>query len=77
MKSNRGFYDIFVKTCAINPSKQAVRQYTNGKYLTFTYSELFGICEYISQHLLQLKCNKNIVGLLTDRNVIVPCAIAA
>ncbi|XP_068627753.1 beta-alanine-activating enzyme [Battus philenor] len=77
MKSRRGFYDVFVKTCAINPSKKAVCQYNNGEYNIYTFSELFGVCEYISQNLLQLECNKDIVGLVTDRNVIVPCAIAA
>ncbi|XP_013140659.1 PREDICTED: acyl-CoA synthetase family member 4 [Papilio polytes] len=77
MKSKRGFYDVFVKTCAVNPSKKAVRQYKNETYNTYTYSELFGVCEYISQILLQLDCNREVIGLVTDRNVIVPCAIAA
>ncbi|CAG5044755.1 unnamed protein product [Parnassius apollo] len=38
---------------------------------------MYGVCEYISQSLLQLKCYKDVIGLLTDRNVIVPCVIAA
>ncbi|CAH4036098.1 unnamed protein product [Pieris brassicae] len=73
----RGYYDVFVRTCAIYPSNIAIRQYNNGYYSTYTYSELYGICEYISQNLQQLNCTKGIVGLISERNIIVPCVIAA
>lgn len=73
----RGYYDVFVQTCAKNPSSIAVRLYDNGNYKNFTYSELYGVCEYLSQNLQQLKCNKGIIGLVSERNIIIPCIIAA
>ncbi|XP_028161809.1 beta-alanine-activating enzyme [Ostrinia furnacalis] len=77
MKLKRGYYDVFVQTCAKNPSSIAVRHYDNGIYKNYTYSELYGVCEYISQNLQQLKCNKGIIGLVSERNIIIPCVIAA
>lgn len=73
----RGYYDVFVKTCANYPSNIAIRHYNNGYYDTYTYSELYGTCEYISQNLQQVNCNKGLVGLISERNIIVPCVIAA
>ncbi|XP_045492128.1 beta-alanine-activating enzyme [Colias croceus] len=77
MKFKRGYYDVFVNTCANYPSNIAIRHYNNGLYKNYTYSELYGVCEYISQNLQQLNCNKGIIGLITERNIIVPCIIAA
>lgn len=51
--------------------------YKEGDYIAYTYSELYGVCEYISQNLQQLECDKGIVGILSQRNCIIPCAIAA
>ncbi|CAH2244632.1 jg3861 [Pararge aegeria aegeria] len=77
MKLKHGYYDIFVRTCAKNPSRIAVRHYNNGVYSNYTYSELYGVCEYISQNLQQLVCGKGIIGLVSERNIIIPCVIAA
>ncbi|CAH0397000.1 unnamed protein product [Chilo suppressalis] len=77
MKFKRGYYDIFLQTCAKNPSNIAVRHYNNGIYRYYTYSELYGVCEYISQNLQILKCNKGVIGLVSERNIIVPAVIAA
>ncbi|XP_072942100.1 beta-alanine-activating enzyme isoform X2 [Epargyreus clarus] len=77
MKAKRGYYDVFVRSCARYPSNIAVRLYNNGVYLHYTYSELYGICEYISQNLQQLKCNKGVIGVLSQRNIIIPCVLAA
>ncbi|XP_026765180.2 beta-alanine-activating enzyme [Galleria mellonella] len=77
MKFKRGYYDVFLQTCAKNPSRIAVRHYDNSIYKHYTYSELYGVCEYISQNLQQLKCNKGIIGLISERNIIIPCVIAA
>ncbi|CAK1544708.1 unnamed protein product [Leptosia nina] len=77
MENKRGYYDIFVNTCATYPSNVAVRHYNNGVYENYSYSELYGVCEYISQNLQQINCTKGIVGLVSDRNIIVPCVIAA
>lgn len=77
MNLKRGYYDVFVKTCAKYPSNVAVRYYDDGTYKTYTYSELYGVCEYISQNLQQLKCNKGVIGLVSERNIIIPCMIAA
>ncbi|XP_075972142.1 aminoadipate-semialdehyde dehydrogenase [Anticarsia gemmatalis] len=77
MKVKRGYYDVFVKTCAKYPSSVAVRHYDDGVYKNYTYSELYGVCEYISQNLQQLKCNKGVIGLVSERNIIIPCMIAA
>lgn len=73
----RGYYDIFIRTCAKYPSKTAVIQYDNGVYNHYTYSELYGICEYLTQNLQQLKCNKGTIGLISERNIAIPCLIAA
>lgn len=77
MKVKRGYYDVFVRTCAKYPSSIAVRHYDNGVYKNYTYSELYGVCEYMTQNLQQLKCNKGIIGLVSERNIIIPCVIAA
>nr|XP_026491057.1 beta-alanine-activating enzyme [Vanessa tameamea] len=77
MKFKYGYYDVFVRTCAKYPSSIAIRHYDNGFYKTYTYSELYGVCEYISQNLQQLTCKKGIIGLISERNIIIPCVIAA
>ncbi|XP_059051331.1 beta-alanine-activating enzyme [Achroia grisella] len=77
MKFKRGYYDVFLRTCAKSPSSIAVRHYENGVYRSYTYSELYGVCEYISQNLQQIKCNKGIIGLISKRNIIIPSVIAA
>ncbi|KAM3967927.1 aminoadipate-semialdehyde dehydrogenase [Aphomia sociella] len=77
MKFNRGYYDVFVRTCAKNPSNIAVRHYQDGVYKNYTYSELYGVCEYISQNIQQLKCSRGIIGLMSERNIIIPCIVAA
>ncbi|XP_049888105.1 beta-alanine-activating enzyme [Pectinophora gossypiella] len=77
MKYKRGYYDVFVRTCAVHPSRVAVRLYQDNKYKCYTYSELYGVCEYISQQLQQLHCNKGVIGLVSKTNIIVPCVIAA
>ncbi|XP_053599976.1 beta-alanine-activating enzyme [Plodia interpunctella] len=77
MKVKHGYYDVFVRTCARSPSNIAVRHYQNGVYKTYSYSELYGVCEYMSQILQQLHCNRGIIGLVSERNVIIPCIIAA
>lgn len=77
MKLKHGYYDIFVQTCAKYSSKVAVRYYKDGAYKNYTYSELYGVCEYISQNLLQLTCKKGIIGLVSKRNILIPCVIAA
>ncbi|XP_013185822.2 beta-alanine-activating enzyme [Amyelois transitella] len=77
MKVKHGYYDVFVRTCAKSPSNIAVRHFYNGSYKTYTYSELYGVCEYISQNMQQLQCSKGIIGLVSERNVIIPCVIAA
>lgn len=77
MKFKRGYYDVFVRTCAKYPSKIAIREYENGVYKNYSYSELYGGCEYISQNLQQLECNKGIIGLVSERNILIPCIIAA
>ncbi|XP_023942105.2 beta-alanine-activating enzyme [Bicyclus anynana] len=77
MKLRNGYYDIFVRTCAKNPSRVAMRYYNMGIYNNYTYSELYGVCEYISQNLQQLVCGKGIIALVSERNIIIPCVIAA
>lgn len=77
MKSDRGYYDVFIRTCAKFPSSIAMRYYENGIYANYTYSELYGVCEYISQNLQQLNCTTGIIGLVSERNIITPCIIAA
>lgn len=77
MTHNRGYYDVFVRTCAKYPSNVAVRHYVNEEYKTYTYSELYGVCEYIAQNLQQLQCNRGVIGLVSERNIIIPCVIAA
>lgn len=77
MKLTRGYYDVFVRTCAKYPSNIAVRYYHDGIYKTYTYSELYGACEYIFQNLQHLNCNKGVIGLVSERNNIIPCIIAA
>lgn len=77
MKFKRGYYDVFVRTCAKSPSKIAVRLYDNGAYKKYTYSELYGVCEYISQNIQQLDSGKGVIGLVSERNIIIPCVIAA
>ncbi|KAG7305456.1 hypothetical protein JYU34_009525 [Plutella xylostella] len=77
MKSKNGYYDLFVQMCAKFPSNIAIREYSNGRYNTYSYSELYGVCEYIYQNLQQLHCTKGVIGILSDRNMIVPCVIAA
>lgn len=68
---------MFLRACGKWPSNIAVRSYNDGKFNTYTYSELYGICEYICQNLQQLKCTKGLIGLVSERNVIIPCVIAA
>lgn len=77
MKVKRGYYDVFVDTCAKYPSNIAVRHYVDGVYKTYTYSELYGVCEYLSQKLQLLQCNRGVIGLVSERNIIIPCIIAA
>uniref|UniRef100_A0A2A4K170 AMP-dependent synthetase/ligase domain-containing protein n=1 Tax=Heliothis virescens TaxID=7102 RepID=A0A2A4K170_HELVI len=77
MKVKRGYYDVFVNTCAKFPSNVAVRHYVDGVYKNYTYSELYGVCEYISQKLQLMLCNKGVIGLVSKRNIIIPCVIAA
>ncbi|CAH0628587.1 unnamed protein product [Chrysodeixis includens] len=77
MKVKRGYYDVFVRTCGKYSSNVAVRHYDNGVYKNYTYSELYGVCEYISQNLQQVTCNKGVIGLVSERNIIIPCVIAA
>lgn len=77
MKNTRGFYDMFIRTCAKWPSNTAVQYYNRGKYDIYSYSELYGVCEYISQNLQQLQCNNGIIGIISKTNVIIPCIIAA
>ena len=77
MKVKRGYYDVFVNTCAKYPSSIAVRHYVGDGYKNYTYSELYGVCEYISQQLQNRQCNKGVIGLVSERNIIIPCVIAA
>lgn len=77
MKRKNGYYDVFLQTCARYPSKIALRIYDNGIYRHYTYSEIYGACEYISQNLQQLKFSRGVIGLVSDRNIIIPCVIAA
>ncbi|XP_034825211.1 beta-alanine-activating enzyme [Maniola hyperantus] len=77
MKLRHGYYDMFVRTCAKYPSRIAMRHYVNDAYKNYTYSELYGVCEYISQNLQQLVCGKGIIALVSERNIIIPCVIAA
>lgn len=77
MKFTRGYYDTFVKTCAKYPSNNAVRVYSNDEYKCYTYSEMYGVCEYIAQSLQQFQCSKSIIGLVSRTNMIIPCVIAA
>ncbi|VVC89812.1 unnamed protein product [Leptidea sinapis] len=77
MKFKHGYYKMFVNTCAKYPSRVAMRHHCDGQFINYTYSELYGICEYLSQNMQQLNCNKNIIGLITDRNIIIPCLIAS
>nr|XP_021188937.2 beta-alanine-activating enzyme [Helicoverpa armigera] len=77
MKVKRGYYDVFVNTCARFPSNVAVRHYVDGVYKNYMYSELYGVCEYISQKLQLMLCNKGVIGLVSERNIIIPCVIAA
>ncbi|KAF9421749.1 hypothetical protein HW555_002430 [Spodoptera exigua] len=77
MKVKRGYYDVFVDTCAKYSSNIAVRHYVDGVYNTYTYSELYGVCEYLSQKLQLLQCNRGVIGLVSERNIIIPCVIAA
>ncbi|XP_050679939.1 beta-alanine-activating enzyme isoform X4 [Leptidea sinapis] len=77
MKFKHGYYKMFVNTCAKYPSRVAMRHHCRGQFINYTYSELYGICEYLSQNMQQLNCNKNIIGLITDRNIIIPCLIAS
>ncbi|XP_022829044.1 acyl-CoA synthetase family member 4 homolog [Spodoptera litura] len=77
MKVKRGYYDVFVDTCAKYPSHIAVRHYVDGVYKTYTYSELYGVCEYLSQKLQLMQCNRGVIGLISERNIIIPCIIAA
>ncbi|KAL4709338.1 hypothetical protein ACJJTC_007070 [Scirpophaga incertulas] len=77
MKFKRGYYDIFIQTCAKNPSKTAVKHFENGMYKNYTYSELYGICEYIAQNLQQIKCRKGVIGIVSERNAIIPSVLAA
>lgn len=77
MVYKQGYYDMFVRTCARWPANVAVRQKLDSGYVTYTYSELYGVCEYISQNLQQLHCTRGIIGLVSSRNVIIPCVIAA
>ncbi|KAJ8725277.1 hypothetical protein PYW07_016235 [Mythimna separata] len=55
----------------------AVRHYVDDVYKNYTYSELYGVCEYISQQLQFRQCNKGVIGLVSERNIIIPCVIAA
>ncbi|KAI5636617.1 AMP-binding enzyme domain-containing protein [Phthorimaea operculella] len=79
MKCKRGFYDDFVRTCAKYPSRVAMRSYDEDEecYKCYTYSELYGVCEYIAQQLQQLDCNKGVIGLVCTTNIIIPCVVAA
>ncbi|CAG9563352.1 unnamed protein product [Danaus chrysippus] len=77
MKRKNGYYDVFLQTCARYPSKIALRIYDNGMYRHYTYSEIYGACEYISQNIQQLKFSRGVIGLVSDRNIIIPCVIAA
>lgn len=77
MTMNRGYYDVFMRTCARSPGNVAIRQYECGKYHTYAYSELYGVCEYVSQNLQQLKCNKGVIALVSEKNAIIPSVIAA
>ncbi|XP_041973079.1 beta-alanine-activating enzyme isoform X2 [Aricia agestis] len=77
MKPKYGYYDVFVRTCAKYPSETAIKVYEDGNYTSYAYSELYGVCEYIVQNIQQVTCDKGIIGLLTDRNPLVPSLIAA
>ncbi|KOB65607.1 putative AMP dependent ligase [Operophtera brumata] len=77
MRVQRGYYDVFIRTCGKYPSKTAVIHYVDGIYKSYTYSELYGLCEYLTQNLKQLKCNKGAIGLISERNIAIPCLIAA
>ncbi|KAJ2950398.1 hypothetical protein O0L34_g8642 [Tuta absoluta] len=79
MKCKRGFYDVFLRTCAKYPSRVAMRSYDEDEdcYECYTYSELYGVCEYIAQQLQQLNCNKGVIGLVCTTNIIIPCVVAA
>lgn len=77
MKYKRGYYDMFIRTCGKWPSNVAVKIYNGGKYDTYTYSELFGVSEYISQNLQQLQCTQGLIGFVTERNALIPSCISA
>lgn len=77
MAIQRGFYDVLVTACAKYPYNIAVKYYNNGSYQTHTYSELYGVCEYLSQNLQQLECDKTAIAVVSERNHIIPCIVAA
>ncbi|XP_061706297.1 beta-alanine-activating enzyme isoform X2 [Cydia pomonella] len=77
MKHKRGYYDVFVRTCAKNPSRVAVTLYKDGAYKKYTYSELYGVCECISQNIQQFQNKRGVIGLISKRNILIPCVVAA
>ncbi|XP_047989312.1 beta-alanine-activating enzyme [Leguminivora glycinivorella] len=77
MKHKRGYYDIFVRTCAKHPSRVAVTLYKDGTYKNYTYSELYGVCECITQNIQQFQNKRGVIGLISKRNILIPCVVAA